>query len=179
MAIFLNLPGIRGSGEAHWQSLWEAENPAFRRFKPTNWNRPLLSDWLAALTRAVDEAGEPPILVAHSLGCLLVAHAVEGLRGRVRGAFLVAVPDPAGPAFPPEAAEFREVPYRPFPLPTMIVASSDDPYASAGYARRCARDWRAGIAVIGARGHINSASGVGRWLEGRMLLDAFSTGLGA
>lgn len=177
------LPGIGDSGSAHWQSLWQAENPAFRRFAPDDWDRPQLDDWLAALERAIDEAmqaGEgPPLLVAHSLACLLVAHGPAGLKGRVRGAFLVAPPDPQAAAFPAEAASFVAVPRAPLPFPALVVASSDDPYADLAYAQNLAADWRAGFVEAGALGHINAASGVGDWKQGRNLLTAFSAGLGA
>lgn len=176
MTTGLILPGIGGSGAAHWQSLWQAEDGGLVRFAPADWDRPELADWTAALERALAGLASPPLLVAHSLACLLVAHAAQGLAGRVRGAFLVAVPDPDGPAFPAEAASFRAVPARPLPFPALIVASSDDPYGTTEHARRRARDWAAGLVEIGARGHINGASGLGAWREGRMLFDAFAAG---
>ncbi|MGZ7224897.1 alpha/beta hydrolase, partial [Streptococcus pyogenes] len=33
----LVLPGISGSGQDHWQSLWEAADTSFRRFRPSSW----------------------------------------------------------------------------------------------------------------------------------------------
>ncbi|HRJ59973.1 MAG TPA: alpha/beta hydrolase, partial [Azospirillaceae bacterium] len=50
------LPGIGDSGPAHWQSLWQAQNPSYRRFAPGDWDRPQLADWLAALERALNAA---------------------------------------------------------------------------------------------------------------------------
>ena len=139
----LVLPGIGGSGEAHWQSLWEAEDGGLARFAPADWDRPELAEWTGALERALSNFSRPPLLIAHSLACLLVAHAAERLSGRVRGAFLVAVPDPDGPAFPVEAASFRDVPARALPFPALILASSDDPYGTTEHARRRARGWGA------------------------------------
>ncbi|WP_249692314.1 alpha/beta hydrolase [Stappia sp. WLB 29] len=172
----LVLPGIGGSDEAHWQSLWEAEDAGLTRFAPADWDRPELAEWTGALERALAGFSRPPLLIAHSLACLLVAHAAEKIAGRVRGAFLVAVPDPDGSAFPIEAASFRDVPARALPFPALIIASSDDPYGTPEHARRRARDWGAGLVEIGARGHINGASGLGAWREGRMLFDAFAAG---
>ena len=74
MAAIITLPGFRGSGETHWQTLWEAEDPSMARFWPASWDRPDLGDWIAALDRVVLAAPEPPLLVAHSIACLLVAH---------------------------------------------------------------------------------------------------------
>ncbi|TIM38270.1 MAG: serine hydrolase family protein, partial [Mesorhizobium sp.] len=98
MTDFIIVPGIGGSGEAHWQTRWQRVNPAMRRFMPASWELPDFDDWIAALETAVSEAKTPPVLVAHSLGCLLVAH-WQRISGRdVSGAFLVAVPDPAASA---------------------------------------------------------------------------------
>ena len=109
----LLLPGWQNSGPGHWQTLWEAEEPSFRRFAPADWDHPDLADWQAALEASLALAERPAVLVAHSLACLLVAHAADHVAGRVLGAFLVAVPDPDGALFPVEAASFRDVPSRP------------------------------------------------------------------
>lgn len=176
------LPGIGDSGPSHWQSLWQAENPSLRRFSPRDWDRPQLADWLAALDDAIAAAITPPVLVAHSLACLLVAHAAHqaGRRfaGQVRGAFLAAPPDPQAAAFPAEAASFAAVPRAPLPFPALVVASSNDPYAELAFARTLAADWGAGFVAAGTLGHINAASGVGAWEQGRDLLAAFCAGLG-
>jgi uncharacterized protein len=174
------LPGIGGSGESHWQTLWQRQDPCAIVFQPSSWDQPELDDWIAALDRAVASAAEPPLLVAHSLACLLVAHwAARADAAHVAGAFLVAVPDPDGPVFPAEhAATFRAVPSRALPFPTLVVASSNDPYGSLGYVQRCAADWEAGLVVAGALGHVNDASGLGEWQFGAALLTSFQTGLG-
>lgn len=172
------LPGIGGSGDAHWQTLWQQADPAMRRIQPSSWDQPELEDWLAALDRAVVAASEPPLLVAHSLACLLVAHWAARRELPVRGALLVAVPDPDSPAFPVEAAGFRHAPDQPLRFPALIVASTDDPYGALPYARQRAAAWGAGLVIAGALGHINGASGLGDWPLGTMLLQAFSAGTG-
>lgn len=171
------LPGIGGSGETHWQTYWEAENPSFYRFRPKSWDQPDLEDWLRALDSAVHHARTPVVLVAHSLACLLVAHAADRFGTRVRGAFLVSVPDPESSVFPVKAADFGGVPSIGLPFPTLIIASSDDPYGSISHARRRASEWKAGLVEVGAFGHINAASGLGAWRQGFMLLEAFRAGL--
>lgn len=173
----ISLPGIGNSGPAHWQSLWETRFPGLRRFEPESWERPDLAEWSAALERAVAEAPQPPVLVAHSLACLLVAHGAERLRGRIAGAFLVAVPDDRGQAFPIEAAGFRDPPNTPLPFRTMMIGSVDDPFGTVNHARRRAAEWQASLAVLGARGHINAKSNLGEWPEGLALLAAFRSGL--
>ncbi|MGY4505733.1 putative alpha/beta hydrolase family esterase [Bradyrhizobium sp. GM24.11] len=133
MTEFIHLPGIGSSGEDHWQSHWEQADPAIRRFAPASWDQPDLVDWIVALDRAVGAAKRPPVLVAHSLACLLVAHWEKQGSAPVKGALLVAVPDPRSPAFPAEAAGFASVPEERFRFPSLIVASTNDPYASLPY----------------------------------------------
>ncbi|MDN4982738.1 alpha/beta fold hydrolase [Bradyrhizobium sp. WYCCWR 13022] len=172
MTQFIHLPGIGNSGEAHWQSHWELADPTIRRFSPASWDRPDLADWIAALDRAVGAATTPPVLVAHSLACLLVAHWQKQATAPVQGALLVAVPDPQSPAFPVEAAAFTSVPEEHFRFPSMIVASTNDPYASLPYVQARAGQWGSELVNIGAKGHINGASNLGDWPDGRQILTA-------
>ncbi len=174
MTQFIHLPGIGGSGQAHWQTRWEEADPAIRRFQPANWDEPDLQDWIEAVERVVGEARTPPILVAHSLACLLVAHWHQACSSPIKGAFLVAVPDPSSPVFPAEAAGFAEVPREPLRFPTHIVASTDDPYGSLPYVRMCAEQWGSTLTIIGDRGHINGESCLGNWSDGLALLADFA-----
>ena len=175
MPALITLPGIDGSGEDHWQSAWERDHPAIQRFSPSSWSAPELDDWSTALDAAVADAGGAPILVAHSLAGLLLAHWASGRHAPVAGAFVVAPPDPSGPDFPEAAASFRGPPMRPLGFPALLVASRDDPYASVEFARRAATAWDAGLVDVGNKGHV---SGIGRWFQGRRLLEAFAAGLG-
>lgn len=177
MRCMITLPGIGGSGTDHWQSRWERAEPRFARFQPTDWDAPDLTDWIQSLERAVDACQRPPVLVAHSLACLLVVHWAMQSSLKVAGAFLVSVPDPDGPGFPSAAASFRAVPHQPLRFPSLIVASTDDPYGALPYVRRCAANWQTGLVIAGALGHINASSGLMDWTQGRDLLDAFCAGL--
>lgn len=173
MDIFITLPGIGGSGGDHWQTLWEAADGRFHRFAPSSWDSPDLDDWIAALDAAVAASPVPPVLVAHSLACLLVAHWQALSRRDVRGAMLVAVPDPEGPAFPPQARSFARPPETPFRFPGLIVASSNDPYAGAGHVRARSMQWGTRLVELGELGHINAGSGIGNWPKGMALLETF------
>jgi predicted alpha/beta hydrolase family esterase len=174
MTEFIHLPGIGNSGEAHWHSHWENADPAIRRFAPASWDQPELSDWIAALDKAVSEARTPPILVAHSLSCLLVAHWQNVSRLPVKAAFLVAVPDPSSAVFPAQAAGFADVPQHGFGFPSLIVASINDPYGALPYVEARAKQWGSMLKVIGPAGHINGQSGLGAWPEGLSLLTEFA-----
>ncbi len=165
------IPGYGDSGPQHWQTAWQHAHRDSVRFEPSSWDAPRLDDWLAALDRAVAKA-DSPLLVAHSLGCLLVAHwASRG--GSARGAFLVAPPDPAASVFPREAASFSAVPRAPLPFPSMLVASADDPYATVEHVAQRAEEWGSELVVIGPYGHINASSGIGDWPQGRTLFERF------
>jgi predicted alpha/beta hydrolase family esterase len=88
----------------------------------------------------------------------------------VRGALLVAVPDPDGPAFPVEASGFGAPPEMPFAFNSIVVISDDDPYGTATYSAQCAKAWGSRVVRIGNRGHINAESGLGDWPAGFELL---------
>lgn len=173
MRNMINLPGMGGSDQLHWQTRWEMKGLPFTRFQPESWVRPELNDWLNALEREVSAASSPPVLVAHSLSCLLIAHWAQKTQLEIRGAFLVAVPDPASPAFPKSATAFGELQLHPLPFPSMVIASTNDPYGTAIYACDRAAVWESEYVEIGECGHINSMSGLGDWPEGLALLEGF------
>lgn len=177
MRTFITLPGIGGSDDAHWQSLWERADERFKRFEPSSWDKPELSNWIDALDKVLLATKTNPVLVAHSLSCLLVAHWARRSMRSVAGAFLVSVPDPTGPEFPADAASFRDVPAAPLSFPALIITSTDDPYGTIAFSHSRAEAWCAGLVEVGALGHINSSSGLGDWPQGRQLLDAFCAGL--
>lgn len=165
MRPVLVVPGIQNSGPSHWQSLWEARHPGVARVHQRDWDHPVCDEWVQALDAAVRDAGEAPIVVAHSLGCLVVAHWAARMARPVHAALLVAVPDPHGPQFPPEARGFAPLPQDLGRMRLQMVSSRDDPYASPAYTRETARQWRAECVDAGARGHLNAQSGLGDWPE--------------
>ncbi|MEU8819471.1 alpha/beta hydrolase [Actinoplanes sp. NPDC048796] len=170
-AAAVTVPGIDGSGPGHWQTLLDAD-PAFLRIQPASWSHPERDDWIAALDRAVAVA-DRPVLVAHSLGTLAVAHwAARPDLPPVAGALLVAIPDPAGPAFPATAGSFREPPLTPLPFPSIVVASTNDPYDPAGAAAGFAEAWGSRFLDLGDVGHINTDAGYGEWPLATTLIDS-------
>ena len=178
---YVTIPGIDGSDDEHWQSIWEAEwGQRASRISVSSWALPELDDWCDAIDRAVRQAGSPgAVLVAHSLGCLAAARWTARRRPGVAGVFLVAPPDRAGALFPAAAATFAAVAEGPVDVAGLIVSSDNDPYCSAGVADRLARAWALPRVSAGPVGHVNSASGLGRWDSGHALLTAFTAGLRA
>jgi predicted alpha/beta hydrolase family esterase len=114
------------------------------------------------------------VLVAHSLGCALVAHfAAHVAPGRIAGALLVAPADVDDPArTPDETRSFSPLALHALPFPAIVVASRDDTYLSFERAKVLSSAWGARFVDVGALGHINSDSNVGEWQLGHGLLEA-------
>ena|SRR5205823_3282369 len=68
-------------------------------------------------------------------------------------------------------ARFAPMPLVRFPFPTVVVASSNDPFVTVVRARTFAKAWGSKFVMIGEAGHINSASGFGDWPKGLALLN--------
>ena len=171
----LILPGYGDSGPDHWQSRWEAADPACRRVVQRDWLMPTLAEWLATLASQVAECESPPVLVAHSLGCSLVAHwarsEAERARMPVKGALLVAPADVDSPGrTPDEVRSFSPIPLARLPFPSVLVSSTDDPYSTVDRSRIFARAWGSRLVMLSGAGHINADAGFGEWPEGRALL---------
>jgi predicted alpha/beta hydrolase family esterase len=179
---YVFLAGIGNSEPEHWQSLWYRSLPpdAARWVEHADWDRPVAAEWVADLDAVLTALPGPKLLVAHSMGCLLAVEWAKRHRDpEVRGAFLVSVPDVTGPCFPTQAIGFAPAAEGRPPLPALLVASTDDRYCGIDHARGVARAWGVRLVDVGTRGHINLASNIGAWDEGRRLLEAFAAGVGA
>ena len=167
---YLIVPGWQGSPDDHWQSHWQRSLPNSARVEQDDWLTPRCDDWVAALDRAVNASADPVILIAHSLGCVTVAHwsadaSLVSLR-KVRGALLVAPADVERPACSPALRNFAPIPKHLLPFPSQVVGSDNDPAASAPRALQLARDWGAEAGILAGAGHINVKSGHRRWEQG-------------
>lgn len=164
----LLVPGIDGSPQPHWQYWWAGIDPSSLIVDQEDWAKPCPADWVGKVARvALDLPGS--ILVAHSLGCLVVARLAEVAPDLdVAGAILVAPPDPARCA---RLADFADVPRNPLPFPAIVVASRNDPWMPIDGARNLADDWEARFVDLGFAGHVNAASGFGPWPEGVRMRD--------
>lgn len=167
----LVLPGWRNSGPAHWQTRWELLFPRFRRVQQQNWMRPRVCDWVQALEQAVSITTRPVILIAHSLGCVTVAHwAAQFDTTKIAGALLVAPADVERSTIFPGLRNFGPLPLRPLPFHALLVGSDNDPCCAAWRAAQLAENWGAAFRVLSGAGHINADSGLGDWPEGLGLL---------
>ncbi len=173
---FLILPGLNGSGPNHWQTLWEQKYPDFKRLEAKDWSRPICREWVQRLENEMAKSGRETVLVAHSLACLQVVHWASDTKRSVRAAFLVAPPNPNRPDFPSDkAVGFTPLPEIQLPFPSMVIASTNDPYATIEYSESCALQWGSIFVNIGNAGHINAASKLGDWAAGFALLQRLLT----
>ena len=172
----LILPGWQNSGPAHWQSLWEAEY-GYVRVAQHDWDRPLRGDWIARLEDVVLDVSaqaphEPITLVAHSLGCLLVAAwATISRNTRLVGcAMLVAPGDVEREALRPVLTSWSPIALTKLPFPSTLVGSDNDVYCTFERARSLASAWGSEFVDYGPFGHINGDSGLGNWPQGHDML---------
>jgi uncharacterized protein len=187
----LILPGWQNSGPAHWQSLWEAQH-GYERVQQHDWMHPLRGDWITQLEDHVLSISQLPahipralepenslknsspqiLLVAHSLGCHLVAAwaALSQNAHRVKGALLVAPPDGQREQFPAELKSWRPPVLQKLPFPSICVISSDDPFCELQVGCEMAAAWGSRLMELGDKGHINADSDLGDWPQGQALL---------
>jgi uncharacterized protein len=170
----LIIPGWTNSGPQHWQTLWERAHPEYRRVEQRDWETPGRVEWVTTLDRAIRTTPSPPILVAHSLGCIAIAHwaAEHGHddASRVLAALLVAPADVDAPTAREAVRGFRPVPLAPLPFSSVVVASRTDPYLSFERAIEMAQAWGSSLVDAGDAGHLNTDAGYGPWPEGERIL---------
>ena len=169
----LIVPGIDGSGADHWQTRWEAYGDCLK-VELGDWDRPQPAIWMARLDDAVRaHKGADIALVAHSLGCILVAwwarHHFD-VASNIVAAMLVAPCNPSGDR-DPRLGSFAPVPDAPLPFRSRVVASRNDPYAAFAWSTNFARVTGADLHDAGHLGHLNCDSDIGAWPAGRLLLD--------
>ena len=177
-ADILIVPGYTDSGPEHWQTRWQSRLSTARRVIQAEWSKPVREDWTAAMAKAVNEATRPVVIIAHSLGVTTAIQAIPQFTRPVAGAFLVGVPDVANPAIRPKhLMTFGPYPRDPLPFPSIVVASSNDPFCGLDVAEDLASAWGSVLIHAGEAGHINADSGYGPWPEGTMAFANFLTRL--
>ena len=167
---YLIVPGWHGSPNEHWQSHWQRTLPNSSRVEQADWLLPQREDWIAELGRCIASDRRPVVLVAHSLGCITVAHwaaqASVYLLQRVRGALLVAPADVERNHCPEPLRNFAPLPRQPLPFTSQLVGSDNDTAASAARAIELGQIWGSETVILPGAGHINVASGHQRWEQG-------------
>ena len=170
----LIVPGLRDAVAEHWQTLLEKRLRAAGR--PVAGVAPMGRDDLGcaarvdAIERSAQSIEGPIVVVAHSGGCIMLAHWARKTRRAVRGALLATPPDfekPMPDGYPTidalRAGGWLPVPRSPLPFRSIVAASRNDPLARLSRVAALASDWRSEIADLGFVGHLNPASGFGEW----------------
>ncbi|MES2820330.1 MAG: alpha/beta hydrolase [Pseudomonadota bacterium] len=167
---YLIVPGWQGSADDHWQSHWQRSLPNSARVEQADWLTPRREDWVAELGRCIASDPRPVLLIAHSLGCITVAHwvaqAPAELLRRARGALLVAPADVQRANCPAALQGFAPIPSTPLPFPSQLLGSDNDCAASAARVMELARDWGSEVSILSGAGHINVKSGHRQWEQG-------------
>jgi uncharacterized protein len=175
----LLVPGLHGSGPAHWQTWLQAHHPRSVRVLQHDWSRPDLERWSVAIEQAVASDREAAwVGVAHSFGCLALAQCIARQQtqgpydaaadGGVAAALLVAPADPA---------RFRlgdlraALPQRRLGVPSVMLASETDPWMAPAMAAQWARTWGAELLSLGDAGHVNVDAGFGPLPSAKLLTE--------
>jgi len=166
----LIVPGLRGHVADHWQTYLEAELTkavAVPRMEGYNLS---CAAWVKALDKSLAAIEGPAILVAHSAGAMMVVHWAAKHRRPIQGALLAAPPDfesPLPEGYPDERTlrdnGWLPTPMQKLPFPSIVAASTNDPLARFTRSLQMARAWGSRVVRIGNVGHLNPASGYGRW----------------
>jgi len=184
----LIIPGLHGSGPAHWQTWFETRVAGAQRVVQDNWSVAAIDQWSSRIGDAIDNAVGQVWLVAHSFGCLAAVAAAANRADRVAGALLVAPANPerftsqglqpTGSSFSSDGNASREsiteqIPHQSLGFPSIVVASSNDPWMRLTAASVWADRWGSQFECIGRGGHINIESGFGPWPHGLDLFERF------
>ncbi len=163
----LIVPGLHDSGPAHWQTWLEQQYRDAHRVRQRDFSQPDLDRWADRIQSRLSHAGDGEwIAVAHSFGCLALAHYLrQHPDSPVREVLFVA------PAEPDKFGLSERLPHQRLGRPSSLIASQNDPWMSAASALRWATRWGSSYSNLGLVGHINAESGFGpfplakRWVE--------------
>lgn len=175
----LVIPGYRGSPAGHWQHriVEKLSTAAFVGFD--DWLFASLPAAIRQLSVVVKSSTRPVIFITHSLGGVILAHAMPALIAagqgpKMRGGFLVTPPsEDAIRNLSMIDPTFHATPREPLPFPSNLIASSNDPFATLEQSADLALAWGSQFVEAGEAGHINMESGHGPWPEGVMRFAGF------
>ena len=167
------VPGRYDSSDDHWQSCWQRQLPFWHRLVQQNWDEPDIDRWVGSIRRLLAQHSRRAILVGHSLGALASCCVAVDYPEKVAGIALIA------PAEPSKFEVEERVPTGDLGVPSILVASRNDPFMRFDRAEHWANLWHSELIDIGEAGHINAESGFGRWPYGleiiRMLIEKADT----
>ena len=181
MPTVLIVPGLRDHVAGHWQTLLAADLSAqgrrVRIVPPMGRVDLDCARKVAAIEHEAQAIEGPIVLVAHSGGCVMVSHWAHQTRRVIEGALLAAPPDferPMPEGYPTidelRASGWLPVPRRTLPFPSIVAASRNDPLGDYVRVAALARDWGSRLFDLGEVGHLNPASGFGKWPRAELFI---------
>jgi uncharacterized protein len=171
MTNYLTIPGYGNSGPAHWQTYFENRIPGCNRIQQRSWDHPIMQDWVNTIHEAVMQYDlQTVVLISHSMGGIAIAHWANQYKLPIKGAMIVAPPDLENPYQELTIENFTPVPATALPFPSVVVASTNDPWASKERTALFSKNWGSQLIFIGAAGHINTDSGHTNWDAGVNIL---------
>ena len=175
MNNYFIVPGYGNSGPDHWQTYFENALPRCIRINQASWDRPIMEDWVTNINKSIT-ATDPKtvILISHSMGGIAIAHWAFQYNIKIKGAMIVAPPDLENPFQDLTIENFTPIPTTKLPFPSVIVASTNDHWATRERTSLFAQNWGSKLLFIGDAGHINTASSHTNWDEGLEILRTIS-----
>lgn len=156
--VRLLLPGHGGADPSHPFARWAAaEAPAVQLLAQHDWQRPLRGDWLMQLENAWLDVSGPVQVVAHDLGCWLLAAWAQVSRQpmqRMRPALLINPLPCHAPAWQSRLPSWQCTTPQRLPFAAQVLSHGADA-AQTAYAAQLAQAWGAShrIAPSEASGH--------------------------
>ncbi len=150
------VPGYGNSINGHWQEIWYKEFKDSYWVEQNDWENPRCVDWVEALNLLIQSLEGPILLVTHSLGGSTVVEWSKKHTANILGAFLVAVPDVQSANFPEAISGYQTLPLEKLPFPSLVLASTDDPYSTVDRTKYFAKTWGSGLISIGYLGQVNT-----------------------
>jgi len=181
----LMVPGLRDPVAQHWQTLLEADlrlaGQSVCSVPPMGREDLDCARKVAAIERAASVIDDPFVIVAHSGGCIMVAHWAAQTRCAVHGALLATPPDfdaPMPSGYPTidalQQGGWFPVPRQALRFRSIVAASRDDPLGRFARVSALATDWGSDLVDLGHVGHLNPASGFGAWPQALDLIARLS-----
>jgi predicted alpha/beta hydrolase family esterase len=177
----LIVPGLRDAVDDHWQTLLQRDLRKAARpvasVLPMGRENLSCSARVAEIERTAQSIEGPIVAVAHSGGCIMLAHWARRTKRAVRGALLATPPDfekPMPEGYPTmdalRAGGWLPVPRKPLPFPSIVGASRNDPLGRFSRVTALASDWGSEVVDLGSVGPLNPASGYGQWTKAESLI---------
>lgn len=169
--VVVVVPGVGDSGPEHWQTLLQQKTAGSVRVIQQDWTMPVRDEWVDGIARTLEPIAAPVVLVGHSAGSVAIVHWASARTHRpgVVGALLVApadleidLPDGTPVEFLDDAG-WVPCPRGRLPFASVLVASTDDPYAGFARSREYAAAWGSRLVRVENGGHLNADAGFGPW----------------